>query len=108
MHTRPLTRKDIPQIANIAYDAFSEDELYNWLHPGLKQYHEDYRRSQINSLRARLVRPGCHGFVVVSDDDVDELMGYAFFTRTTKNGGVSDEGAKIWMQDTWFNSEWYP
>ncbi|KAI8931923.1 hypothetical protein NX059_010824 [Plenodomus lindquistii] len=101
MYTRPVIHRDLPQIATIAYEAFDEDELYNWLYPGLKQYPDDYRRAQINTLHARLARPGCHGYVVIND--YDEVMGYAFFQRATKPGGVNDEGAKIWMQDTWFN-----
>ncbi|CBX96713.1 hypothetical protein LEMA_P109780.1 [Plenodomus lingam JN3] len=91
MHTRPLLHTDIPQIATISYTAYTDDKLYHWLHPGLKQYPQDYRRSRINSLRARLVRPGCHGFVVV-DGDGGEVVGYAFFMRVA--GGVEDEGAK--------------
>lgn len=103
MHTRPLIRSDLSQIAQIAYDAFRDDGLYNWLNPGLKQYPQDFRRSQLNSLRMRLVQPGCHGVVVVNDENV--VMSYAFFSRATTPDAQGDEAATKWIQDTMFNSE---
>lgn len=85
MHVRPLTRADIPAVAQVALAAFSKDELYQFLYPKLSTYPDDFRRAQVLHLRARLVQPGCHGYVAVSDsnddgwDGTSHVLGYAFF-----------------------------
>jgi predicted N-acetyltransferase YhbS len=100
MHIRQFTRGDIPQVASIAVSAFKQDELYNYLRPGLQQHPEDFRRIQTISLRNRLVRPGWHGFVAVTG--ADEVVGYAFFERVR---GPKDKRAKCWIRDSRFNSK---
>jgi hypothetical protein len=97
---RELTRSDIPAVSAIAFAALKDDLLYNYLFPGLKQHPEDFHRTYALSLRNRLVRPGLHGFVAVTDGD--EIMGYAFFERV--RGAKKDNKAKRWIQDSWLNS----
>jgi hypothetical protein len=66
---RELTRSDIPAVSAIAFASLKDDLLYNYLFPGLKQHLEDFHHTYAISLRNRLVRPGLHGFVAVTDED---------------------------------------
>jgi hypothetical protein len=100
MHIRDFTRNDISAVASIAFASLKDDLLYNYLFPGLKQHPEDFHRSYTLSLRNRLVRPGLHGFVAVTDED--EVMGYAFFERV-RGPAKKDKKARRWIQDSIFN-----
>jgi hypothetical protein len=99
---RELTRSDIPAVSAIAFASLKDDLLYNYLFPGLKQHPEDFHRAYAIGLRNRLVRPGLHGFVAVTDED-EKTMGYAFFERV--RGAKKDKNAKRWIQDSWLNSK---
>jgi hypothetical protein len=101
MHIREFTRHDVPSVASIAFASLQDDLLYNYLYPGLKQHPQDFHLTYTLSLRNRLVRPGWHGFVAVTDED--EIMGYAFFERV--RGGSKDRKARLWIKDSWGNSK---
>lgn len=105
MHVRPITRSDLFAVTNIAFDAFKEDEFFGWLNPGRDKYPGDMRRNQSIRLRERLVTPGQHGYVAVTDqedpdwDGEEKVVGFAFYIRS-----AGDEAAEKWRADTLFNS----
>ena len=105
MRVRPITRYDLPMATDIAFDAFKEDALFEWLNPRLDMYPGDMRRNQSIRLRERIVTPGQHGFVAVTDpedpewDGQEKVMGFAFYIRT-----AGDKAGTKWHSDTAFNS----
>ncbi|KAF1994332.1 acyl-CoA N-acyltransferase, partial [Amniculicola lignicola CBS 123094] len=102
---RKMARDDLPQVCAIAFQAFANDELFNWLWPNSKNHPDDLRRYMIIRQRHRLVDVGTHGFVVLTEEtDVDwtgkpEIAGYAFFEREG-----NDELGRKWRTDSIFNS----
>lgn len=106
MRIRPLTRDDLPAVADIAFYAFEKDEFFGWLNPKRDKYPGDLRKSQNILLRTRLVTPGQYGYVTVTEEgDLDwtgkeEIVGFAFYIRSE-----GDEAAKTWRKDTLFNSK---
>lgn len=105
MRIRPLTRDDLPAVAEITFRSFENDELFEWLNPNGHKYPDDMRKSQSIRLRGRLVTPGQYGYVVVTEEkDSDwtgkeEVIGFAFYIRS-----AGDEAAKTWRKDTLFKS----
>jgi hypothetical protein len=71
MHIRATTRAELSTVASIHISAFAEDELENFIYPKLHQHLGDLYRVHLLRLRARLVEPGSHVFVFISDDEDD-------------------------------------
>ncbi|PVH99442.1 acyl-CoA N-acyltransferase [Periconia macrospinosa] len=107
MHIRPLTRADLPSIAQISYQAFKDDELNAYLFPKQHEYPGDLRKFQLLRLRTRFVTQGMHGWVVVTDEKdgegmwkgKEEVVGFASLLRLG-----DDEKAKRWQADSWSNA----
>ncbi|KAF2489869.1 acyl-CoA N-acyltransferase [Lophium mytilinum] len=101
MLIRPLLREDLPAVAPIVHDTFSNDELFTWLYPHQEKYPNDLRRFQLIRLRSRLVQLGSHGFVAESEagdaewNGAPEILGFAFYIREG-----NDEKAAKWRQDS--------
>lgn len=81
MHTRAITRADVPAVGVISTDAFMDDEMNEYLWPHRKQHAEDYGRRLANNARTMLVAPGTYGCVAVADEkDAERLPGVAHGT----------------------------
>lgn len=105
MHIRPMTREDLPQVTEITFQTFKDDEMYSYLQPNMSKYPDDARRTMMIRLRARLVGVGQSGLVAVTDEGdtnwngQSEIAGYAYYVRLG-----DDEGAKRWKTDTLYKS----
>jgi len=105
MHIRPLIRGDLPDVKEITFQTFKNDEMYTYLQPNFNKYPDDVRRVMMIRLRTRAVGVGQIGLVAVTDEGDSswtgrpEIAGYAFITRLG-----NDEGAKRWQTDSLFKS----
>jgi L-amino acid N-acyltransferase YncA len=88
---------DNPIITDVAFAAFSGDELFAWLYPRYEQYPWTIRRDWLQRLRKRTVEPGAKIFVAELDG---EVVGFAVWKRFG-----DDANATKWMNDTPMKSE---
>jgi hypothetical protein len=108
MRVRQMTLADAPQVANIADDSLSTDELFTYLYPRREQYPSELRRWWLIRIKQRLATPGVNALVVETEsgDKVwrgcPEVVGFALWIRSGK-----DAGAAKWQGDSLQWSEYW-
>ncbi|KAJ8065073.1 hypothetical protein OCU04_005786 [Sclerotinia nivalis] len=104
MHLRPLTRDDLPSVADLRSEAFRDDNLQTIFFPPKAVENGSLRRNIMLRIRKRLVEASTRCFVSVSDEKDEfwsgkpELLGYAYWTRVGKS-----EAANKWQTDNLFS-----
>lgn len=104
MRMRRMLPADIPALADIATDAFWNDEVFAWIFPDRAQFPDDFKRYWVGLFRFHLYKPGWHCFVSETEgvdpmwSGQSDLTGFAMWERR----GYSSV-AKSWQQDTLSN-----
>lgn len=98
---RRMLPADIPALADIATEAFWNDEVFAWIFPDRAQFPDDFKRNWVGIFRFHLYKPGWHCFVSETEEGDpmwsgrSDLTGFAMWERR----GYSSV-AKSWQQDS--------
>ncbi|APA10127.1 hypothetical protein sscle_06g048970 [Sclerotinia sclerotiorum 1980 UF-70] len=103
MHLRPLTRDDLPYIADIVSEAYRDDPLQKIFFPPKAVENGSRRRKSMLRIRKRFVEANTRCIVSVSDENDEfwsgkpEFLGFSNWTRVGKS-----EAATKWQTDGLF------
>lgn len=101
MRMRRMLPADIPALADLASEAFWNDEVFAWIFPDRAQFPDDFKRNWVGMFRSHLYKPGWHCFVSETEEGDptwsgrSDLTGFAMWERR----GYSSV-AKSWQQDS--------